>query len=49
VLEFARRIERIDVNLHGARPDDAEKGYRDWQQVGSMMATRSPFFTPSFF
>ena len=34
VLEFARRIQRIDIDLRGAGPDDAEEGDRESQQIG---------------
>ena len=48
VLEFARRIERIDVNLHGASPDDAEKGYRECQQIGHHDGDTIAFLHPEF-
>ena len=34
VLEFARRIQRVDVDLRGAGANDAEEGNREGEQVG---------------
>ena len=34
MLEFARRVQRIDVDLRGAGANDAEKGNRESEQIG---------------
>src|SRR5260221_3792086 len=33
MFELTRRIERIDVNLHAAGPDDAQEGDRKCEQI----------------
>jgi hypothetical protein len=34
VLEFTRRIKRIDIHLDGARADDPQQGKREGRDIG---------------
>ena len=46
VFEFARRVERVDVDHRATGAQDAENRHRILQHVGVVTAARAPFCSP---